>query len=167
MALVRCPQCGRVAEPPSCFACGHTWTDDGGASAAPAFDESPKDVSQPPPSVDFGLDDPPVVQGQLAPEVVDDPMAEAGDLFGFSAPPTPPPAQAPAADPAFDVDMDFGAQPPPPPPSTDAGIDFGALGGAPPPPPPPDDGGIDFGALGGGQPMTPTEPPPHQTPTHV
>lgn len=36
MALIRCPECGRVADPPECFACGHVWAEEPEAPAVPA-----------------------------------------------------------------------------------------------------------------------------------
>jgi|GEM_PF-2439313 len=79
MALVRCPQCGRVAEPGICFACGHEWDD----SAPAPTPEAP-------------------VQAAPSPEPAPAPPPEP------VAPPAPEPAPAPAlADAAVDMDVDM------------------------------------------------------------
>lgn len=51
MALVRCPQCGRVADGINCFACGYEWEDDN-ASQAPSDPDSTQAFTKedPPPS---------------------------------------------------------------------------------------------------------------------
>jgi hypothetical protein len=115
MAIVRCPQCGRVADGISCFACGYEWADDDektvanppapSVDAAPAAPPTPKPAPTPAASAPVSaasLAGEETVQDLEAPDIEE---LEAGIVAGtpapsagsplpdaFSAP--PPPAMA-------------------------------------------------------------------------
>ena len=48
MPMVRCPQCGRVADGVNCFACGYEWPKGAPAAAAPPPAAPARAPTQPP-----------------------------------------------------------------------------------------------------------------------
>ncbi|MCP4501866.1 MAG: hypothetical protein GY822_18055 [Deltaproteobacteria bacterium] len=115
MALVRCPQCGRVAEPGCCFACGHEW------DAAPVVEEVTAPI--------VVEDSPAVIAAPVLPEPAPLMSAPAAPAPAPTAPravsiPDAAPIETDAAEAGFDIDFDAAPEVPDAQLPSDSGIDF-------------------------------------------
>lgn len=85
MPMVRCPECGRVADGSTCYACGYEWP--AGSSPAPAPQPPPTPPPTPTPRIAATPPAPPAPQ----PPPTRPPPIEDIDA-GFEMPPSPPPS---------------------------------------------------------------------------
>ncbi len=109
MPMVRCPECGRVADGTACFACGYEWPNAGAAPAgssatsaakapSPAAAPAPPAPRAPPPpaapdieDIDLGLDADPGPSLSL--------LGGGDSPFVTPTPPTPPPSSPSTSNP--------------------------------------------------------------------
>lgn len=92
MAMVRCPECGRVTDGTVCYACGYEWP----AASEPAPPPSPPPAAAPPPPATpppAAVAPPPSTPPPTPPKPQPPPIEDIG--LGFEMPPAPPASESP------------------------------------------------------------------------